>query len=286
MAELILLFDALLTYEFMQRMFIAGMLASVAGGIIGSYVVVKRLVFISSGISHTAFGGIGMAYYFGFEPMIGAAMAALLTAIVVGLVNIKTKIRADSAIGIMWVIGMAAGVLFIKKTEGYTPDPMSILFGNILLVSREELIIMAVLIVIILGFVMFLYKDLLAMTFDEEFAAITGIHTNLLNLVLLSLTALTIVLMLKIVGVILVIAMLTIPPSLAGLFTNDLKVMMISAVIIGIVLNIGGFMISWQWDLPPGATIVILSGVVFLVVFSSIKIARFVKHKTKDPSSK
>ncbi len=259
------LWYALEHYTFVQNMFLAGLLASIACGIIGTYVVVKRIVFIGGGIAHTTFGGIGMAYYFGFEPMIGAAIFAIFTAVSVGLVNLKTRIREDSTIGILWVVGMALGIIFIKKTDGYIPDPMSILFGNILLVSEHEIKLMVVLLVIIIAATFLFYKDLLALTFDEEFATISGIHTGLMNVVLLCLTALTIVLLLKVVGVVLVIAMLTIPASISGLITKSLKKMMAFAVVIGCLLTFFGLVLSWEYDLPPGATIVLLSGGAFLL---------------------
>lgn len=258
------LWYALEHYTFVQNMFLAGFLASIACGIIGTYVVVKRIVFIGGGIAHTTFGGIGMAYYFGFEPMIGAAIFALAAAISVGLISIKTRIREDSAIGILWVIGMALGILFIKKTDGYIPDPMSILFGNILLVSSQEIRLMMILLVVIIAATLFFYKDLLALTFDEEFATISGIRTGVMNVVLLCLMGLTIVLLLKVVGVVLVIAMLTIPASISGLFTYSLKKMMICATITGALLTFFGLVISWEYDLPPGATIVLLSGTVYV----------------------
>jgi zinc transport system permease protein len=187
-------------YNFMQNAFIAGVLAAVACGIIGTYVVVKRLVFISGGIAHTTFGGIGLGYYFNFDPMWGAVLFALASALALGVSTLKTKVREDSTIGIMWVMGMAAGIVLIQMTEGYRPDPISVLFGNILLVEESDLWLMLGLTILIIAIVSVLYNDLLALSFDEEFAKISGVRTSSLYIMLLCLVALTVVVLIKIVG--------------------------------------------------------------------------------------
>lgn len=264
-------------YAFMQNAFVAGILASIVCGIIGTYIVVKRLVFISGGIAHTSFGGIGLAYYAGFEPMLGAVLFSLATALIVGISSLRTRIREDSTIGILWVMGMAMGIVFIQGTEGYRPDPISVLFGNILLVKAADLWIMAMLVVLIFVIVLVLYKDLLALSFDEEFAKISGLRTGPLYILLLCLVALTVVVLLKIVGVILVIALLTIPAAMAGLFTYNMKRMMGLAIVLGLLFTMGGLVMSWWYDLPPGATIVILAGVLFLMALG-VKAARAWMH--------
>lgn len=264
----------MLQYPFVQRMFIAGLLASIACGIIGTYVVVKRIVFISGGIAHTTFGGIGFAYYLqylGFifiDPLVGALIFALTAAIIMGLPFIRTRLREDSTIGILWVVGMALGVLFLNQVDRsviLVQDPVSILFGNVLLIKMQDLYIMFGLLVLIIFVTIFLYKDLHILTFDEEFARISGIKVDFLYLVLMVLIALTTVVLIKVVGVVLVIAMLTIPAAISNLFTHNLKNMMFFAIIIGCIVTFYGSLISLSYDLPPGATIVISLAILFIV---------------------
>ncbi len=264
----------LLQYAFVQRMFIAGFLASIACGIIGTYIVVKRIVFISGGIAHTTFGGIGFAYYLQYlgilfiEPLVGALIFALTAAIIMGLPFIRKRLREDSTIGILWVVGMALGVLFLNQVDRskiIVQDPVSILFGNVLLIKMQDLYLMVGLLVLIIFVTIVLYKDLHILTFDEEFARISGIKVDLLYLILMILVALTTVVLIKVVGVVLVIAMLTIPAAISNLFTHNLKNMMIFAIIIGCIVTFYGSIISLNYDLPPGATIVISLAFLFIV---------------------
>ncbi len=263
----------LLNYTFVQRMFLAGILASIACGIIGTYVVVKRIVFISGGIAHTTFGGIGFAYYLQYigvlliDPLIGALLFALSAALILALPPIKKRIREDSTIGILWVVGMALGVLFLNLIDRNTilvQDPISILFGNVLLINSSDLGLMGGLCIGIILLVSLLYKDLQILTFDEEFARISGIFVDLLYLLLLVLIALTTVVLIKVVGVVLVIAMLTIPAAIANLFSKNLKKMMSLAIFTSILTTLLGMIISLLSNIPPGATIVLLMAAVFI----------------------
>jgi zinc transport system permease protein len=267
----------LLQFPFVQRMFLAGLLASITCGIIGTYVVVKRIVFISGGIAHTTFGGIGFAYYMQYlgilfiEPLVGALIFALFSAIIIGLPFIRKRLRQDSIIGILWVVGMALGVLFLNQVDRSAiiiQDPVSILFGNVLLIKMQDLYLMLVLVVVIILITILLYKDLQILTFDEEFARISGIKVDLLYLILMVLIALTTVVLIKVVGVILVIAMLTIPAAISNLFTHNLKNMMIFATIIGIIITFFGSILSLNYNLPPGATIVISLAILFIIAIS------------------
>ena len=283
-SELIALFE----YPFIQRMFIAGIMASIACGIIGTYVVVKRIVFISGGIAHTTFGGIGFAYYLTFigvvsmDPLMGALIFALFSAFIIGLPGVRTRLRDDSTIGILWVVGMALGVLFLNqvdRSEIIVQDPISILFGNVLLIQMQDLYLMLALIVLILMITIFLYKDLQILTFDEEFARISGIKVDLLYLVLMILVAMTTVVLIKVVGVILVMAMLTIPAAISNLFTHNLKHMMIFAIIIGIIITFIGSIISLQFNLPPGATIILSLAILFII---TLFVKKLYKIRLKD----
>ena len=277
----------LLQFPFVQRMLLAAFFASIACGIIGTYVVVKRIVFISGGIAHTTFGGIGFAYYLQqlgvlyIEPLFGALIFALISAFIIGLPHIRKRLREDSTIGILWVVGMALGVLFLNQVDRskiVVQDPVSILFGNVLLIKIQDLYLMIGLIIAILTITVLLYKDLQILTFDEEFARISGIRVDLLYLVLMILIALTTVVLIKVVGVILVIAMLTIPAAISNLFTHKLKNMMILAIIIGIIISFFGSMISLSYNLPPGATIVITLAFLFLLSLI-LKNLKFTIHK-------
>ncbi|HMA83468.1 MAG TPA: metal ABC transporter permease [Candidatus Thermoplasmatota archaeon] len=277
---------------FVQRMFIAGLLASIACGVIGSLIVVKRVVFLSGGIAHATFGGIGLAYYLQYtmgwmwlDPLIGALIFAVLTAGIMSLPVVKSRLREDSTIGVLWVIGMALGVLFLNgvdRSEIIVQDPVSILFGNILLIQFSDLVLMGGLVIAILLISIFLFKDLQILTFDEEFARISGIQVPLLNFVLLLLVAFTTVVLIKVVGVVLVIAMLTIPASISGLFTKDLKQMMMFAVGIGLIINIAGLLLSLWYNLPPGSTIVLSLGVVFLLALIGKFLVQQVFSKTSS----
>ena len=263
-----------LSYPFIQRMLIAGILASLACGIIGSIVVVRRNVFIAGGVAHTSFGGIGFAYYlqhlglFWVDPLMGAVVFAVGSAMFMGSEPIRRRYREDSVIGVVWVVGMAAGVLFINLVDPSKVKVLSfesILFGNILLTSSSDLIVMGIVILLIYSFIIPFFKDVELLAFDEEFARISGIRVTLMNLVLLVLVALTVTILIKVVGVVLILAMLTIPAAISNLFTRKLSTMMLSATVVAIVLTTVGNLLSIELDTPPGATIVILMGAAFLI---------------------
>ncbi|MDG6217891.1 MAG: metal ABC transporter permease [Candidatus Thermoplasmatota archaeon] len=264
----------LFEHIFVQRMFLAGLLASISCGVIGSFIVVKRVVFLSGGIAHATFGGIGLAYYLQYtmswmwiDPLLGALLFAVATAGIISLPVVKSRLREDSTIGVLWVMGMALGVLFLHQVDRnviLVQDPVSILFGNILLIRSFDLVLMGTLVIAIVAISVFFFKDLQILTFDEEFARISGINVALLNFLLLLLVAFTTVVLIKVVGVVLVIAMLTIPASISGLFTKDLKHMMMLAVGIGSIMSIIGLLLSLWYNLPPGSTIVLSLGILFI----------------------
>ena len=253
-------------YEFMQHALIAAVLVSIACGIVGTFVVIKKIVFISGGISHTAFGGIGLGYLLGINPIFAAIPFTLLAAIGLGVIHKKTKVSEDSAIGILWAIGMALGVIFIALAPGYAPDLFSYLFGSILTVPYTDLGLMLILDVIIIGLVSYFFKELQALTFDEEFSRIRGVPTRFLYILLLCLVALSIVMLIRVVGVILVIALLTIPSSIAKQFTLDLRKLVFLSIVIAVILSVTGLLLSYLFDLPSGATIVLALAIVFFAV--------------------
>ncbi len=255
----------LLQFEFMRNALMAGILASVVCGIIGPYVVVNRIVFVSGGISHAAFGGIGLGYLLGVNPIWGALFFSLASALSIGGVSRWTGLRQDTAIGILWAIGMALGVIFIGLAPGYAPDLFGYLFGNILTVPFSDIIVMLVLCLIIIVMVSLLYKEFLAFSFDEEFATVVGVPVGQLYLLLLCLIALTVVVLIRIVGIILVIALLTIPAAISARFTHNLKKMMELSILLGIVFTFAGLWLSAALNLASGATIILVSGTSFLI---------------------
>lgn len=261
-----------LQYEFMRNALIAGLLAAVACGIVGVYVVVKKIVFISGGIAHASFGGIGLGYLAGISPVLGAMFFTLGSALGMGLVTRRTRLPEDTAIGILWAMGMALGIIFIGLAPGYAPDLFSYLFGNILTVPFSDLILMVVLDVIIIGIVIALYKEFLALSFDEEFGTVVGVPVERLYLLLLCMIALTVVVLIRVVGIILVIALLTIPAAMAKQFTYDLRKMMLLAILFGALFTFGGLWLSYALDIASGATIILLSGTTLLASFGFSKL--------------
>ena len=261
-----------LQYEFMQNALLAGLLAAVACGIVGVYVVVKRVVFISGGIAHASFGGIGLGYLLGINPVLGAMFFTIASALGIGLVTRRTRLPEDTAIGILWAMGMALGIIFIGLAPGYAPDLFSYLFGNILTVPSFDLILMLILDVVIIIVVFLLYKEFLFLSFDEEFSKVTGVPTERLYLLLLCLVALTVVVLIRVVGIILVIALLTIPAALARQLTHSLKKMMLLATLTGVVFTFSGLWLSYWLDLASGATIILVSGTALFISFGVSKL--------------
>ena len=257
--------EVLKSHDFMQNAVIIGLLASVACGVMGTYVVVKRIVFISGGISHAVLGGMGIAYYYGYHPIHGAVVSALVAAVVIGLVSLRYHQYEDTIIGALWAIGMAVGILFIYKTPGYSIDLMSYLFGNILMVKRESVYMLAALDMLIIVLVFLFYKRFLAVCFDEEYSELQGIGVVTTYLLLLCLIALTVVILIQVVGLILVIALLTLPAATARYYAHSLVQMMILASLLGVVFTSSGLIVSYQPDLPAGATIVLIAGLAYLL---------------------
>jgi len=252
-------------YEFMQRAFIAAVLVSVACGIVGTYVVIKRIVSLSGGISHAAFGGVGLGYFLGLNPVLAAIPFSIISAVGIGTINQRVKVSEDTAIGILWSVGMALGIIFINLTPGYAPDLFSYLFGNILTVANSDLVIMLILDLIIIITVFLFQREFLAVSFDEEFSKVIGMHSEFIYLLLLSLVALSVVVLIKVVGVILIIALLSIPAAISKQFTYNIKKVMLYSVIIGIILNVTGLLLSYIFDLASGATIVLVLGIAFII---------------------
>ena len=255
----------ILSYEFIQNAILAGLLASIVCGLIGPFVVARQMVFISGGLSHAAFGGLGIAYFIGVNPLYGATVFVLLSAAGVGLLKEKTG-RTDLFIGILWAAGMAIGITFIHLTPGYAPDLMTFLFGNILTVPRSDVFIMSVLVLVVLLSVTISYKGFVSIAFDEEYAKARRLPVRFLNIGLLLLIGLSIITLIQVVGIILVIALLTIPVAIAEEFSKSFRNVMMISVILGIFICWIGLFVSYIIEFPSGASIIIIGGILLGVV--------------------
>ncbi len=258
------MWDAL-QLEFMRNALLAGVLASISCGIIGSLVVANRIVFLSGGIAHAAFGGIGLAFYLGFSPALGAALFCLAVSLIMGTVSLKSKHRADTIIGVLWAVGMALGIIFIDLSPGYNVDPMSYLFGSILFVSKIDIWFMVALDVVIFLIIVAFYREFLAMSYDEEFAFVVRVPVRFLYFLLLCMTALSIIMIIRVVGLILVIALLTIPPYIAERYTGSLGKMMVLSSLLGTLFTLVGLWLSYNYDFTSGATIILVAGAAFFL---------------------
>ena len=264
-------FLSLFTYGFFQKAMLATLFASISCGMAGTYVVSRRIVFISGGITHASFGGIGLAFLAGFNPLLGAAIFAVVSAIGIQFFSQKGGVREDSSIAIWWSLGMALGIIFVFLTPGYTPNLMSYLFGNILTVSSQEIWAMLVL-TLVLGLV-FVYwlRNILYIAFDEEFARVSGLPVTFFNYLLVVLIALTVVLNIRVVGIILILSLLTIPQAIANLFTKDFKTMILLSSAFAFLGTFSGLTVSYFLNIPSGATII------FVLVFLFV-LLRILKH--------
>lgn len=273
-------------YQFFRNALLMGILASISFGIIGTYVVTKRISYLAGAISHSAFGGIGAALYlnhtFGLTwltPMAGAVVSAMAAAVTTGLVSIHAREREDTVIGAIWSVGMAAGLIFIDLTPGYF-EITSFLFGDILLISGNDLSMVLFLDICIAGVTLLFYNRLLAVCFDDEFAVLRGVSAHGYYIFLLCLTALTIVLLVRIVGIVMVIALLTLPAAVAGKFTTRMWQMMMLSIFFCMVFNTAGLALSFYRGLSSGPSIILISGVTYLAVITFQKLREIFQNKT------
>lgn len=258
---------AMATSVLLRNALLAGLLVSLACGVVGSFVVARRITYLAGAIAHFVLGGMGVVKYVSvtrgwdwLHPLHGAVVSALLAAVIIGLVGIRARQREDTVIGALWAIGMAVGILFISRTPGYNEDLMSYLFGDILMISPRELLLVGFLDALVIAASALFYSRLLALCFDEEFARLRNVRVEAYYMLLLGLTALTVVLLVTVVGVVLTIALLTLPAATAGQFTGTLRRMMAAAVVLCALVTTGGLAASWSPGLPAGATIVVLAG--------------------------
>ena len=259
-----------LGYDFMRHAVYAGILASVLCGVVGTFVVVKRLVFIGGGLSHAAFGGLGLFYYLGLNPIFGGVLVAVLASAGLGLGAHRQDqaggAAPDAMIGVLWAVGMAIGILFIYKTPGYAPNLMTYLFGNILTVSSADVQLLMALDLGVLLIIGVSYKEFVAIAFDESFARVQGVPVRVLFTLFLVLVGLTVVMLIQVVGIILVIALLTIPPLVGLALQRDFLPVMLVSVLVGIVMSLGGLALSFYYDVPSGPAIILLGALLLGVV--------------------
>ncbi len=262
---------------FFQNAVLGGVMAGVSCGIVGTLVVVNRLVFLSGGMAHTAYGGIGLAFFLGLPYMAGTLGFTVAAAVIVAVMTLKARHRSDTVIGVVWAVGMALGVILIDMTPGYHVDLMGYLFGSILTVSRAELLQMGVMGVVVLALVGFYYTDFLAMSYDPEFARLRGVPVTALYILLLCMVALSVVMIIRVVGLILVMALLTIPPAIAEKYVRSLWMMMFVSAVLSCLFILTGLGLSYALNLTSGATIIMVSaaGFLFSVVWDRLV------HKTR-----
>lgn len=277
-------FTALSEHEFLQNALLAGLLASIGCGVVGTYVVVKRIGFLAGGIAHAVLGGMGAAYFFGIDPVAGALAAALAAALLIGIVHLRLGQQEDTLIGAIWAVGMAIGIIFISRTPGYTADLMSYLFGNILMVPRSDLFFMAAMDVAIVLVVLLFYRQFLAISFDGEYARLRGVPVDFFYLLLLCIVAVTVVLLIRIVGLILVIALLVLPAAMALQLVGSLAAMMVTATLLGMLFTCGGLALSYGPDLPAGATIILLAGGAYLLLTAVTGLGRKLRRVSRQAS--
>jgi zinc transport system permease protein len=267
-----------LQFEFMRNALIAGFLASIICGVMGTLVVVNRIVFLSGGIAHASYGGIGLAFFFGIPYLVGTLGFTLAAAMLMAWVTIQSKYRTDTIIGVIWALGMAFGIVLVDLTPGYHVDLMSYLFGSILTVPSGELQLMLVMAIIIPVLVAIYYKDLLALSYDEEFARIRGVPVRRLYFMFIGILAVAIVLIIQVVGLILVIALLTIPPFMMEKYARSMAQMMIGSSLLGVVFTLSGLWLSYGFDLTSGAAIILVAGGGFFVSLFAERVITSLRH--------
>jgi len=268
-------------YEFILKGLLGAIFASITAGIAGTYIVSRRMVFLSGGITHASFGGIGIGYFIGINPVIGAAVFSILSALGVEYLSVRQKIREDSAIGILWAFGMAVGIIFIYLTPGYTPNLMSYLFGSILTVTYADLIALGIMSVLLIFYFGFFYRTIIYISFDELFARTYSSYVNFFKYLTTTLIALTIVFNIRMAGVVLVISLLTIPPNIAMIFTKVYLNIVIWSVVAGFIGTAAGYTVSFFAGIPVGATIIFTLVIIWVIAKIIKQTILFMKQRSK-----
>jgi len=279
-------FYSLLHNTFLQNALLAGVLLSIAGGIMGSYCVVKKITSLSGSISHSIIGGIGLFIFLKYnlnqgwaDPLLGALLSAILSALLIGFTHLKYKSNEDVIISAIWSLGMAIGVIFASFTPNYTVELSNLLFGNILWITGADLIILLVLDLLIVACVIIFYRKFLIICFDEELAILQGLQVKTLYFLLLSLIAISVVLLIQIIGIILMLALLTLPAAIASIFTKKFSHMLLLSIILCCLLNLSGTIVSYELNWPPGPSIALLSAALYLTLLLKKKKKIILSHR-------
>lgn len=271
----------LLEYTFFQHALLGSLLTSIACGIIGTYIVTRRLVFISGGITHASFGGIGLGLFAGISPLLSAAVFSVLSAFGVEWLSKRKDMREDSAIAVFWTLGMALGIMFSFLSPGFAPDLSAYLFGNILTITEVDLWLLGLLSVLLTGFFALYIRPIIYIAFDREFARSQKIPVAFFEYTLMMFIALTIVACLRMVGIVLAISLLTLPQMTANLFTHNFKKIIGLSVVIGFLSCLGGLFISYHWKVPSGASIIFFSILIYAVSKTGKSLSVYRKRKRK-----
>jgi zinc transport system permease protein len=269
------LFEDIVAYGHLADAFIACLLSAITCGIVGSYVVARRMVFLSGGITHASFGGLGLAIYAGFNPLIGALLFASVASVGVEFASRRGRIREDSAIGIIWSVGMALGALFMSLTPGYAVELPSYLFGSISLVDSADIKWLAVLMVVVVGGAILWGRKIMYITFDEEYARSQGLPVGPIAYIMSVVVAITIVLSIKVMGIVLLMSLVTIPTVVANTLTKDYRRITLLAIIVAVVCNVVGFVMSYEIELPNGGGIPTGSCIIFLLSVALLLVKLF-----------
>ena len=268
-------------YEFIVKGLLGVIFASITAGLAGTYIVSRRMVFLSGGITHASFGGIGIGYFAGINPVVCAAVFSILSALGIEYLSVKQKIREDSAIGILWAFGMATGIIFIYLTPGYTPNLMSYLFGSILTVTYGDIIALGVMSVLLILYFSIFYRTILYISYDEQFARTYSPYVNVFKYITTALIALTIVLNIRMAGVVLVISLLTIPPNIAMIFTRVYFNIVVWSVAAGFIGTTAGYVISYYAGIPVGATIIFTLVIIWIIAKAVKEVINITRIRNK-----
>lgn len=270
----------LFQYTFFQYAFIGLAIISIASAMIGTYIVTRRMVSISGGVTHACFGGLGLGYYLGWNPVLTAALFAVASSLGVELMSVRGRVREDSAIAVIWAIGMAVGILFVFLTPGYVPELNSFLFGNVLTISRSDLWAFAVFTAVLALFFALFYRRIVAVAFDRDFAFVIGLPVGMISTVMTVLTAVCIVLTIRLVGIMLLMSMLALPQLTAELFCRRFSRMMLASAAVSLLCSAGGLMLAAVVDVPCSALIVLVMAAVYLLTAVAAYVVRRLRMRS------
>ncbi|RXE62465.1 metal ABC transporter permease [Paramuribaculum intestinale] len=274
--------NELFQYTFFQYALIGLAIISIASAMIGTYIVTRRMVSISGGVTHACFGGLGLGYYLGWNPVLTAALFAVASSLGVELMSVRGRVREDSAIAVIWAIGMAVGILFVFLTPGYVPELNSFLFGNVLTISRADLWAFALFTAVLALFFALFYRRIVAVAFDRDFAFVIGLPVGTISTVMTVMTAVCIVLTIRLVGIMLLMSMLALPQLTAELFCRRFSRMMLASAAVSLLCSVGGLMLAAVVDVPCSALIVLVMASVYVLTALGVYVAKRVRMRSCD----